>query len=170
MVPDVQQLRRIRDLAARAGLRIGTVDPAGFAARYEPLRYREWQLPPAFVWLCTLCEPAQLSRIWIVATPLGEPSPLQEFNDRLRRDSLPWPEYLVAFAGSGDEVWCFAYNTPDGEPAVVTVDGYSHTEDADGEPYTDWNWDADRFEQWLAIQADWLPKSDAILAAWRAAE
>lgn len=168
MVHDVEQLRRIRDLAARAGLLLGKADPDEFAARYAPLRYRGMELPPAFVWLCTLCEPTQLSRIWIIATALGDPSPLQEFNDQLRGEAVPWPEYLVAFASSGDEVWCFAYSTPDTEPAVVSVPCYSHAEDADGEPYTDWHWYSDEFEQWLGDQAEWLPQADARMAAWNA--
>lgn len=168
MAPEVQQLRRIRDLAARAGLQIGAADPDEFVARYKPLRYRLLELPPPFVWLCALCEPAQLSRIWIDATALGEPSPLQQMNDELRRDPVPWPEYVVGFAFTGDESFCFAYNTPDSEPAIVTVDSYSRAEDEDGQPYVDWAWYADSFEQWLAIQADWLPKADARMAAWNA--
>lgn len=168
MVPDVQQFCRIRDLAMRAGLRIGRDDPAEFAARYTPLRYREWQLPPAFVWLCTLCDPTQLSRIWIIAPPIGEPSPLQKWNDEARRGPLPWPEYLVVFGFTGDEQVCFAYDAPDREPAVVTVDGYSKAVDAEGEEYTDWDWYADSFEQWLAREADALPEWDAKVAAWQA--
>jgi len=70
MVPDIEQLHRITDLATRAGLRVGIIDAAEFVARYEPVRYRGLQLPPAFVWLCTLCEPTELERIWIHAFPL----------------------------------------------------------------------------------------------------
>jgi hypothetical protein len=168
MVPDVQQLCRIRDLAARAGLQLNSDDPDAFAARYVTVTCQGWQLPPAFAWLCSLCEPAQLSRIWIIATALGDPGPLGELNERLRGDRIPWPDYLVAFACSGDEVWCFAYNTPHAEPAVVEVNCYGHAEDADGQPYTDWHYSSDGFEQWLAVQADWLPQSDAKAAAWEA--
>lgn len=160
MAPDIEQLRRIQALATQAGLLLGEAHPAEFAAGYKPVRYRQFELPPAFVWLCTLCDPQQSSRIFIPFTALGEPSPLEQTNDELRHEESPWPDNFVAFAFTGDEVFCFAYNSLDTEPAVVMVDSYSSKRD--------WQWYRDSFESWLAIQADWLPKSDARMATWLA--
>jgi len=170
MPPDVQQLQRIQAFATRAGLILRPVDLDRFLATYQPIRYRQFALPPAFVWLCTLCESSQLSRIFI-HTALGDPSPLQQLNDDTRRDLTPWPEYLVAFGLTGDESFCFAYNTPDSEPAIVIVNSYSPYQDPDpeqGERYIDWHWFADDFERWLSTYADWLPEADAKSAAWDA--
>lgn len=164
MVPDVQHLLRIRGLAAGAGLSLRPTDAEEFVLHFKPVRYRQFVLPPSFVWLCTLCEPAQLSRIWI-ATALGDPSPLQRINDELRREQVTWPDELVGFAFTGDESFCFAYNAPESEPAIVTVGSYPLL-DEDGEPHIDWAWYTDSFEKWLAVQAEWLPKSDARMAAW----
>src|SRR5205085_3747356 len=111
MGPDVQQLQRIQALATRAGLVLRPVDLDRFLATYQPIRYRQFALPPPFVWLCTLCESSELSRIFI-HSPLGDPSPLQQLNDDTRRDLTSWPEYLVGFGLTGDESFCFAYNAP----------------------------------------------------------
>jgi hypothetical protein len=167
MVPDVQQLLRIRALAASAGLSLRAADAEEFVRNYRPVRYRLFALPPPFVWLCALCEPAQLARIWVV-TALGDSSPLHRMNDELRREQVTWPDEVVGFAFTGDESFCFAYNLPESEPAVVIVDSYARAEDEDGEPRVDWTWHTDDFEKWLAILAEWLPKADARTAAWNA--
>ncbi|HZN65004.1 MAG TPA: hypothetical protein VFB66_06855 [Tepidisphaeraceae bacterium] len=166
MVPDVQQLLRVRALASSAGLSLRAEDAEEFVRNYQPVRYRQFVLPPSFVWLCTLCEPAQLARIWVV-TALGDSSPLQRMNDELLREQVKWPDELVRFAFTGDELFCFAYESPESQPPVVTA-GSSPPLDEDGEPRVDWTWHSDNFEKWFAVQAEWLPKADARMAAWNA--
>ena len=63
----------------------------------------------------------------------------------------------------------FAYNNADeGEHAIVTVDNYSLWVDPDNKSLIHWSWCADNFEQWLATQTQWLPKSDRERDAWNA--
>lgn len=69
---------------------------------------------------------------------------------------------------TGDEQHCFAYGSPDGEPAVVRVDGYTLSIDEDDEPHIDWTFGWDNFVEWFDTQANWLPVSDAKMATWRA--
>jgi hypothetical protein len=168
MTPDIEQLHRIRASAVKAGLKLRTVDADPFVAAYMPRLYRQYMLPPSFVWLCTICDPDQLARIWIEVAGTDDLGPIARLNDELRREPVLWPEHLVAFAMTGDESFCFAYNSPDAEPAIVTVDSYARHLDEDEEPYVNWDWYADNFEQWLLLQADWLPQADAKIAAWHA--
>ena len=170
MVPDSRQLQRIHALAMRAGLKVQTVDVDLFLTTYQPSRYHGFALPPAFVYLCALCDPGELSRVFIVPA-LGDPGRLRQLNDNTRRELTAWPNYLVQFGLTGDESFCFAYNAPDSAPAVVTVDSYRPYHDPDpddGEQCIDWTWFAGDFEGWLAIHADWLPQADAKSAAWNA--
>ena len=166
---DTQQLHRITALATRAGLSLCAADPDTFAAAYRPRRYRQFELPPSFIWLCTICAPDQLSRIWINVAALGDLAALQKLNDDSRAELPGWPDELVAFGLTGDESYCFAYNAPDAEPAVVTVDSYHPCrEDADGNEYVSWSGCADDFERWLAAQAEWSPGADAKSREWNA--
>ena len=169
MPPDVQQLHRISALAARGGLSLRPVDADAFVAAYVPHRYRQFELPPSFIWLCTICDPDQLARIWINVAAAGDLGALHKLNDDTRSELVPWPDELIQFALTGDESLCFGYNTTDTEPAVVIVDSYYPCrEDENGQEYVNWSWFADDFERWLAFQADWLPEADAKLRAWHA--
>jgi hypothetical protein len=161
VVPDIAQLHRIQSLAQRAGLKLQPRDAAGFASSYQPISYRGLEFPPSFVWLCTLCDPEQLRRIWIEFDLIGNPCALSQMNDSLRCETPTWPAHLVGFGFTGDEVYCFNYNTPLGEPTIAIVDSYANSYDEEGTRMIDSQDWLENFEKWMEIHADWLPKADA---------
>lgn len=172
MTPDRDQLEHIRALTKKAGLVVRDRELDAFIASYRPTLCNGLTLPPSYLWLCELCEPKQLERIWMLSPREGDLGSFTKENADLAANgylnhALPWPKELLAFGNTGDEYYCFAYSTPETEPAVVIVDHYGQPRGDDDEPYVDWDWYTASFEEWLAIQADWLPASDAKSRQWR---
>lgn len=176
MTPDRDHLERIRALAKKAGLVVRERDLDAFIASYRPALCNGLTLSPSYLWLCELCEPKQLERIWMLSPRENDLGSFAKENADLAANGyeyqanqpLPWPKELLAFGNTGDEYFCFAYSTPDTEPAVVIVDHYGRAVDEEDNEYVDWQWYTASFEEWLAIQADWLLESDAKMRQWKA--
>ncbi len=156
MNTDHEQLLAISRLIDRLGLKTTDVD-AEQPAAIQPLKCAGHTLPITFLWFCARC-PSHAEwphNGWPgIFSPFGNPSPI-ELRNKWRRENPLWPAHLVAFMGTDDGDYCFAYGSGD-EPFVVYVDDWSNPRADEDRATVTATRVADSFEEWLRDLVEWF--------------